>query len=313
MFSVVIPAYKARFLADAIRSVLAQTLADFELVIVNDDSPENIDGVVAGFSDPRIRYHRNATNLGRANLVRNWNHCVSLSTREYVVLFSDDDILQPGFLAEMRDLWARHPSVDVCYARVAVIDSAGAIRDLAPAAPEWESCLDFIWHRVHNFRLIYAQNFAFRRSALDAIGGFVEFPLAWGSDDATWFSLAAYNGIASSSKILCHWRWSDQNISNVGNFDRRLEAIELYDRWLTGFVENYPPEDGTQAAIKTSILHRLPARRAKTQAAIVERLFRNQPLVKGLGFVARVRRKYGLNNKTVAYGLALRFRGRGKA
>lgn len=46
LVSIAIPAYKKKFLADAIQSVLNQSIQDFELIIVNDKSPEDIDSVV---------------------------------------------------------------------------------------------------------------------------------------------------------------------------------------------------------------------------------------------------------------------------
>ena len=58
-FSVTIPAYKARFLKECIESILAQTYKDFELIIVNDASPEDLTSIVKSFNDPRIRYYIN--------------------------------------------------------------------------------------------------------------------------------------------------------------------------------------------------------------------------------------------------------------
>ena len=63
-FSVTIPAFKTKFLEKAIQSVLNQTYNDFELIIVDDCSPEDIKSVVDKFKDNRIRYYRNEKNSG---------------------------------------------------------------------------------------------------------------------------------------------------------------------------------------------------------------------------------------------------------
>ena len=63
-YSFVLPAYKARFFREAIESILNQTYSEFELIIVNDASPEDLDSIVNSYSDERIRYYRNKENIG---------------------------------------------------------------------------------------------------------------------------------------------------------------------------------------------------------------------------------------------------------
>ena len=56
-FSVTIPTYKSAFLSECIDSVLSQTYKHFELIIVDDCSPEDIKSIVDSYSDIRIRYY----------------------------------------------------------------------------------------------------------------------------------------------------------------------------------------------------------------------------------------------------------------
>ena len=56
-FSVTIPIYKATFLRECIESVLSQTYKDFEVIIVNDASPEDLTSIVKSFDDSRIKYY----------------------------------------------------------------------------------------------------------------------------------------------------------------------------------------------------------------------------------------------------------------
>jgi glycosyltransferase involved in cell wall biosynthesis len=96
--SVCIPTYQgARFIADTIDSVLAQTWPDFELIIVDDQSPDETEALVGAYRDPRIRYFRNPRNLGPEG---NWNRCLELARGEYFKLLPHDDLLAPNCLAE---------------------------------------------------------------------------------------------------------------------------------------------------------------------------------------------------------------------
>ena len=91
------PTYKgAAHLRAAIDSVLAQTFADFELVVVDDNSPDATPEIVATYADPRIRFLRNATNLGPEG---NWNRCRDEAHGRYFKLMPQDDLLDPECLA----------------------------------------------------------------------------------------------------------------------------------------------------------------------------------------------------------------------
>ena len=59
-----LPVFKAKYLSESIDSILNQTMSDFELIIVNDQSPDDIDSIVFSFNDSRIQYDINEKNIG---------------------------------------------------------------------------------------------------------------------------------------------------------------------------------------------------------------------------------------------------------
>lgn len=90
--SVIMPTYnRARFLGDAIRSVLAQTLTDFEVIVVDDGSTDNTSEIVRAFADPRVKYLRQ-DNQGPAGAR---NNGIRASTGEYVSFLDSDDTFLP--------------------------------------------------------------------------------------------------------------------------------------------------------------------------------------------------------------------------
>lgn len=96
--SVCIPCYRgAAHLAAAIESVLAQTLTDFELIVVDDQSPDDTVELMSTYNDPRIRFLVNPVNLGPDG---NWNRCLELARGRYFKLLPQDDLLAPTCLAE---------------------------------------------------------------------------------------------------------------------------------------------------------------------------------------------------------------------
>jgi glycosyltransferase involved in cell wall biosynthesis len=108
--SFVVPCYKlAHFLRECVNSVLAQTYSDFEVLIMDDCSPDETAGVARSFQDRRVKHIRNDLNLGA---LRNYNKGIQLSRGKYVWLISADDYLRcPYVLQSYVDLMDTHPRV----------------------------------------------------------------------------------------------------------------------------------------------------------------------------------------------------------
>lgn len=107
--SVIIPSYNhASYISEAINSVLAQTFTDFELIIVDDCSPDNSVELIKRYNDPRIRLFVNESNQGA---VYTTNLAIKKAIGKYIALLNSDDLwekhkleLQVNFLEANRDV-----------------------------------------------------------------------------------------------------------------------------------------------------------------------------------------------------------------
>ena len=244
MVSIILPAYKSKFLAEMLDSLLCQTYKDFELIIVDDYSPENIAQIVLHYKDERIRYYRNEKNIGGKNLVANWNHCLDYAKGELILLASDDDKYAPTYLEEMVRLAEANPTIDVFHSRVAVIDDKGDTIHAGEPLAEYETDIDFIYQRAINRRTQLVSDFVCRTEALRKIGGFVNYPKAWFSDEMTWYKLAKGKGVCASDKPLFFWRSSLQNISsNTKDTIQKAEASLLHLHGMRMLIENLIPSN----------------------------------------------------------------------
>lgn len=96
--SFVVPCYKlAHLLPECVNSILGQTYGEFEVLIMDDCSPDNTPEVARSFNDPRVRYIRNDPNLGA---LRNYNKGIELSRGKYVWLISADDYLRRPYVLQ---------------------------------------------------------------------------------------------------------------------------------------------------------------------------------------------------------------------
>jgi glycosyltransferase involved in cell wall biosynthesis len=126
-FSVVIPVYnRAAELENALRSVLAQTCQDFEIIVVDDGSKDDPATTVARLDDPRIRLIQQDNRGGGAAR----NRGIDEARGQYVALLDSDDRFQPRHLETMKDLLASRTNI-LGYAPV-VADRGGGRTVLKP-------------------------------------------------------------------------------------------------------------------------------------------------------------------------------------
>lgn len=106
LFSVVIPTYnRSELVQGAVRSVLAQSFGDFEVVVSDNCSEDDTREVVNAFVDPRVRYVRTARH---GVIGDSWEFARSQARGTLVMMLSDDDALVPDALARFAEAHRRH-------------------------------------------------------------------------------------------------------------------------------------------------------------------------------------------------------------
>lgn len=127
MVSVGIPVYNgAGRLRQALDSILAQTLTEFEVIISDNGSTDATPTICAEYAarDPRIRVFRQTRNLG---LPRNWNFVARQACGEYFKWASCNDWLSPDMLAACVSCLQMDPSAVLAFGGTALIDADGRI------------------------------------------------------------------------------------------------------------------------------------------------------------------------------------------
>jgi hypothetical protein len=289
VISVVLPVIKTVHLEEALTSLLAQTCRDFELIVVDNAAEGDVAGILDRHPDDRVRLVRHDPRLP---VIANWNRCLEYAGREWFLLASDDDAHEPGYVAAMLDLAGRHPGCDLLHSRVAVVDDAGRRLRLAPACPEWESVWDLMWHRLQFFREQFVSDFTWRTAALRDAGGFVDFPGAWFTDEATAYAVAARGGVACAPQPLFRYRESAFNLTSTARVEAKLEAVCAFDRWLREFLAG--PAAACDPALREQ-LRDLHARRTRHMKYRELLLGGAKGLPAALGVVRRHGRRLGLS------------------
>jgi len=123
LVSIVMSAYnEAAHIREAIDSVLAQTYADFEFIIINDGSGDQTEAIIRSYTDPRIRYVANAHNLG---LIDSLNKGLALANGTYIARMDADDICLPHRLERQVAFMEAHPAIGLSGAQLRIFGNAG--------------------------------------------------------------------------------------------------------------------------------------------------------------------------------------------
>lgn len=242
--AIVIPAYKESFLREAIKSFSLQTNKDFTLYIGDDCSPYDLAPIVNDFRDNiNIVYRRFSTNWGKDNLTAQWSRCIDMTEGEdWIWLFSDDDLVDKtcveSFYNEVNRI--TDDLFDIYHFNIKVINETGTIIDEPWEFPTILKANNFFEYKSKLRLKSYAVEYIFSRRVFEEKGGFQNFDLAWGSDDATWIKFGLQKGIKTINSSMVYWRSSRENITP--SFDsnlslRKINSVISYLLWVEFFFE----------------------------------------------------------------------------
>ena len=304
-YTIAIPAYKATFLKECIDSILVQTYTDFELIIVNDASPENIDEIVSSYSDNRIRYYKNEKNFGAVDVVDNWNKCLSFARGEYIMIMGDDDKLMPNYLDEFNRLIHVYPGLGVYHCRTKEIDENSQFRTILQNQPEWESVYDLMINRLLRGRVTFISDFVYNTNLLRQNGGFFKLPLAWASDDITSYIVAKETGIAHTNACVFCYRRHSTSITSSGSVLIKLEAINMEKEWYDIFLSELLPKKETEAELKIILNSSISSVMTKRRALAIGLIGKTKCSFQLFSQLLKNRKELHLSAVTIIKGLLI--------
>lgn len=204
--SVVIPAYNAMaYLPDAVQSVLMQTFTDFEVLIVNDGSSDNLVQWAKSITDKRVQLISQARQ--GVSVARNTG--ISKARGEYIAFLDADDLWQPTKLAKQVEFLDSHSLVGLVSTWVTLIDEQGKFLSAAKLCFKPNN----IWQQMLEQCLISCGSVPMvRRSCFETVGLF-EPSLQFGEDWEMWTRIAARYDFGLLEECLVSYRQHSKNAS----------------------------------------------------------------------------------------------------
>ncbi|MEV5877764.1 CDP-glycerol glycerophosphotransferase family protein [Streptomyces sp. NPDC052101] len=240
-FSLIVPCFKVQgFLRECLDSVLLQSFNDFELIAVDDRSPDGCGAILDEYAarDPRVRVLHLPKNVG---LGRARNAGMPHATGDYLFFLDSDDTLTPGALRSIADRLAEARDPDVLvfdYARTywwggtrrnvlsEVLAEAGPENFTVEEYPRILDLLMVVWNKVHRREFVAAQGFA--------------FPPGYYEDTPWTFPvLLSARRIAALDRICVNYRQRRQGSILSTTSRKHFDVHDQYER-VFAFVDKRP-------------------------------------------------------------------------
>jgi glycosyltransferase involved in cell wall biosynthesis len=267
-----------RFLAEAVESVLTQSFADFEYVIVDDASIGAAPALLAAFAarEPRVRLVCNAANLGPAGAL---NAGLAQARGDYLAILDHDDLALPERLARQVAFLDATPRAVAVGAQVRGVDEQGA---LAPGvAMRRGADTDTLrWRLVFGASLLHSASM-YRLAAVRQAGGYSTGHPSLCDYDLL-VRLAEFGELANLDETLCGYRRSAGQYSALNRLRQQGQMLllqyALLQRWLglrvdlqvwrvlRAWLYGAPPPDEHAARAAMACLETVVARYLERQA-----------------------------------------------
>lgn len=237
MISVVIPLYnKEKSIASTLQSVLVQTYADYEIIVVDDGSSDNgaavVESVISQCPISNIQSQIRLFSKSNGGVCSARNFGIEKSRGEYIALLDGDDQWDKEYLAEQVKMIADFPEAAMWGINFAELNQGKLIRKLETALPDGYRGYVENYFRMpkRNSDLFCSSSVVIRREVFDKVGLFDE-RIKYAEDSDMWFRIIANYPVAFYDKYMVWYLYDAEN--------RAMNRTRLLKYWLPYFVEKY--------------------------------------------------------------------------
>ena len=219
--SVVMPVHNgARYIRQAIESVLGQTYDDLELIAIDDASTDETVEIIKAYASPKVRLIQNERNIGHAASA---NRAIKQSRGVYIARLDADDVSLPRRIERQVDFLEKHPRVGLIGTAAQTIDEEGRVTQ-DPQTNMGRSGLDLNWRILWHNCMSPHSSAMIRKSALQHVGGYDE-RFWYAPDYDLWSRLSLEVDLARLPEPLVQWRTHSDGMTSAYSQEKQLAEV----------------------------------------------------------------------------------------
>ncbi|MET0466926.1 MAG: glycosyltransferase [Chitinophagaceae bacterium] len=237
-YSIILPVRNGgNYLRECVQSILSQTVADFELLVLENQSTDNTLDILASFNDERIKIFPAGKPL---SMEENWHRAVSLPKSEFMTLIGHDDVLHRNYLCVMQELIAKHPGASLYQTHFRYINSAGneigKCRHMNAVQDPGTAVSNFLFDKTD----LMGTGFLMRSSDFEAAGGMPMYPNLLFADMELWIELSRKNFLAVDQQECFSYRKHPSATTSSSSDARFINAFDLLVKYLVRLKQRDP-------------------------------------------------------------------------
>lgn len=234
-YSIILPVRNGGdYAKECINSLLAQTYPDYNVIVLDNNSSDGTPEWIGSLNNDKIIIHSSGKDL---SIEQNWSRIKDIPKNEFMTMIGHDDILHPGYLAEMDKLIQKHPGATLYQTHFEYVDENGEfIRDCLPME-EKQFSHEFLAKQMKRAIDSTGTGYLFRSKDFDQLGGMpAEYPNLIFSDYQLWLSLMekGYFAVAPAKRFSYRLH---QSLSVTTNGMAYQQAFFTYLDFLLSFGE----------------------------------------------------------------------------
>ncbi|MGV3697945.1 glycosyltransferase [Flavobacterium sp.] len=247
MLAIVIPYFKITFFEATLNSLAAQSNKNFKVIIGDDASPENPEGILSKFENRLdIFYKRFDENYGSKSLTKQWERCLELTSDEkWVMILGDDDVLDENVVGSFYDSIAdvnQHNCNVIRFATQKIDKDSNLISGIY-SHPKIEKSSSFLARIYTENTRSSLSEYVFNKTILMQ-KGIRDFPVAWHSDIALVLDISDFKEVYSINNAVVNVRVSDSSISGSDSYIRqKAKADYRFAQYLIANLSRFSKEE----------------------------------------------------------------------